>query len=53
VEGKAGKGGGDDWSMAQMLEQMRYKMTSSGEKSVGIKWIMMTASLLISSFLVW
>ena len=54
VEGKAGKGG-DDWSMAQMLEQMRYKMTNSGEKSVvGIKWIMMTTtSLLIASFLVW
>ncbi len=54
VEGKAGKGSGDDWSMAQMLEQMRYKMTSSGEKSVGIKWMMMmTTSLLITSFLVW
>ena len=52
VEGKAGKGG-DDWSMAQMLEQMRYKMTSSGEKSVGIKWIMTTTLLLIASFLVW
>ena len=53
VEGKAGKGGGDDWSMAQMLEQMRYKMTSSGEKSVGIKWMMMTTSLLIASLVVW
>ena len=54
VEGKAGKGG-DDWSMAQMLEQMRYKMTNSGEKKsvVGMKWIMMTTSLLIASFLVW
>ena len=57
VEGKAGKDG-DDWSMAQMLEQMRYKMTNSGEKSVGIKWMMMimmmtTSSLLIASFLVW